>query len=167
MLLSIIFTSIVLTVNNTYSTFASPIVPNGSVTTGQSLNTHVLAKRDPPPDQKCSTPAKWKKRICTPIIGVGVWQDQCTSRDNGGPVVRFVTGLCPLNTMCTNVIQDYEETVVCTVRPVVLINPQPNQQTGVAEHGGVGLPNVQYIQSITLLNDISVASVSALLEGTY
>jgi hypothetical protein len=166
MLLSIIFTTIILTINNPYSTFASPIVSNGSVTTGQSLNTHLLAKRAPPPDQKCTTPAQWKNRVCRPRIGDRAWEDRCTG-PRGGEVIRYVTGLCPENTICSNVIQNYEELVACIARPRILNYVQQNQQTGVAQFGGIAQPNVQYIQSITLVNDISLASVSALLEGTY
>jgi hypothetical protein len=166
MLLSIIFTTI-LTVNNPYSTFASPIVSNGDVATGQSLNaTHLLAKRWYPDDQRCADPSRWRRRICKPLIGDRAWEDQCTGPD-GGAIVHWAVSLCPENTMCADIIRNYQYTIACNAIPAVENVAGPSQQTGVAVFGNIYQPNVQFREAVTLLNDISAASVYALLEGTY
>jgi hypothetical protein len=166
MLLSIIFTTI-LTVNNPYSTFASPIVSNGDVATGQSLNvTHLLAKRWYPDDQQCADPARWRRRICKPLIGDRAWEDQCTG-PNGVKSMHMAIRVCPENTICSDIIRNYQITIVCNDIPAIENVPGPSQQTGVAIFGAVYQPNVQFRESVTLLNDIKAASVYALLEGTY
>jgi len=171
MVSAIIFTTIFLTINYLHSTFASPIVSNGDVATGQSLNvTHSLAKRQwAPADQKCTTPAQWQSRVCRPTIGDRAWEDRCRG-PNGAEVIRYVLSLCSdENTICSNIIyQNMIETIECIPRPVAQSQvPAPNQQTGVSPFGSNYDLNVEHIQSVTLTNDISLASVSALLEGTY
>jgi hypothetical protein len=170
MLSSIIFTTIFLTINHLYSTFALPVVLNGDVATGQSLNVtrHSLAKRWYPADQKCATPAQWVSRVCRPTIGDRAWEDRCRG-PNGGEVIRYVLSLCSdPNTICSNQIYQNKETILCIPRPVAQSQvPAPNQQTGVSQFGSIYDLNVEHIQPVTLTNDISLASVSALLEGTY
>jgi hypothetical protein len=170
MVSAIIFTTIFLTINYLYSTFASLIVSNGDVATGQSLNvTHLLAKRQwAPADQKCTTPAQWQSRVCRPTIGDRAWEDRCRG-PTGGEVIRYVLSLCSdPNTICSNQIYQNKETILCIPRPVAQSQvPAPNQQTGVSQFGSIYDLNVEHIQSVTLTNDISLASVSALLEGTY
>jgi hypothetical protein len=135
MLLSILFATIVLIINNHYSTFASLIASNGSVTTGQPLNTHVLAKCIPP-DQRCATAAQWRKRICKPVMGDRIWEEQCTGPDLS-EVIRYIYELCPENTMCANVIRSYGDSIVCNDHPAVENNPGVNQQAGVVQIGGL------------------------------
>ncbi|KIM83715.1 hypothetical protein PILCRDRAFT_7114 [Piloderma croceum F 1598] len=151
MLSSIIFTTIFLTINYLYSTFASPVVLNGDVATGQSLKvTHSLAKRWYPDDQKCATPAQWVSRVCRPTIGDRAWEDRCTG-PNGGVVIRYALSLCSdENTICSNIIYQFQQTILCVPRPVAQSQvPAPNQQTGVSQFGGIYNQNVEYIQSVT------------------
>jgi hypothetical protein len=166
MLLSIIFTTI-LTVNNAYSTFASPIVSNGNVAAGQSLTvTHVLAKRWYPDDQQCAKPERWRRRECTPLVGDRAWQDLCTG-PQGDEIMHYVTRVCPENTICADIIINYRYTIACNAIPAVENVAGPSQQTGVAIFGQVYQPNMQFREPVTLMNDINTASVYALLEGTY
>ena len=160
MLSTIIFITIFLTINYLYPTFASPIVSSGV--------THSLVDRWVPEDQKCATPAQWQSRVCRPTIGDRAWEDRCRG-PNGGSVVRYVLSYCSdANTICSNVIYRSAEIILCVPRPVAQSEvPAPNQQTGVSPFGSNYDLNVEHIQSVTLTNDISLASVSALLEGTY
>jgi hypothetical protein len=69
--------------------------------------------------------------------------------------------------MCTNTfILPETITIVCIDRPSGITDTGANQQTGVAELGAGSEPAREHIVSIPVLNPISGASVSAVIEGT-
>src|ERR1700733_7761664 len=82
MLFSIIFATIFLTINHFHSTLASPIVSNGGLAAGQSLNlTNSLAKRVyKPPGQLCTKPGDWFSRKCLSHVDDSSWIDTCDGR---------------------------------------------------------------------------------------
>ena len=166
MLFSVAFTTILLIVNHLYLTFASPTVSKGGVAAGQSFNlTHSLVKRaEIPSDQKCRQPSDWVGRSCIIQLGDEAWTDKCLGDDH---VIYWRLGICPPNTMCTNTfILPETITIVCIDRPSGITDTGANQQTGVAELGAGSEPAREHIVSIPVLNPISGASVSAVIEGT-
>jgi hypothetical protein len=169
MLVSIILATVFPTFNHIYSTFASPIV-EGLFTTSNATPTHSPAKRVywTPPDQKCATPAQWDSRRCLPKIGDRAWEDLCLSSDPGiAGVVRYVVTSCAEHTMCSNVITNYRESIVCIGRPSVGTVTETGQQSGFVSVQNTLDVNQEIIESVTLVTGISLASVSAFLEGKY
>jgi hypothetical protein len=76
-------------------------------------------------------------------------------------------GSCPPDKMCTNkFIKPDTITIVCIDRPSGIANTVADRQTGVAELGAASEPAGEHTVSIPLVNPISGASVSALIEGT-
>lgn len=174
MLFSATFTTIFVTVNHLYSTFASPIVSKGDVATGRSLNqTHSLVKRAyVPNDQKCREPEDWNLRRCVTGGGDRAWEDQCIDHDLHE---YYGFGSCPEDTMCMFALSpepDVALTIACVGRPKdkSQSNNNPNSQTGVVSVPnsafGTGDP-VERIVSIPVVKAMSGASVSAFMEGTY
>jgi hypothetical protein len=166
MILSVVFTTILLIVNHFYLTFALPTVCKGSVAAGQSFNlTHSLVKHAKiPSDQKCHQPSDWVGRSCIIQLGDKAWTDKCLG-DNG--VIYWRLGICPPNKMCTNTfILPDTITIVCIDCPSGITDTGTNQQTGVTELGAGSEPAREHIVSIPVLNPISGASVSAVIEGT-
>lgn len=165
MLFSIIFTTVFPTINHIYSTFALPMV---SKVAASNATLTQPAKRDgwAPQDQKCTTAAQWLSRICQPDIGDRVWVDHCTG-PQGGEAICYVYSSCPERTMCSNVIRNYKSTIVCIGRPSIDTVSQTGQQTGVFSVANTFDLNEEYIESVTLVTSISLASVSAFLEGKY
>lgn len=167
MLVPMIFTTVFLIINHLYLTFASPIVSKGNVTAGQSFSlTHSLVKRvEIPSDQKCHQLSDWVGRSCVIEFGDQSWADTCLGDDF---VKYWKLGSCPENTMCTNkFILPETITIVCIDRPSGVANTGADQQTGVADLGAATEPAMEHVVSIPILNPISGASVSALIEGTY
>jgi hypothetical protein len=160
---TVLFTSVFLTINHLYSTFASPTVPKGDV--GESLNlTHQLVKRDYiPPDQLCDAPAHWVRRVCRTEFGDRAWSDSCR-------VVDFYwrMGACPLNTMCQNTLADngLKQTINCVDRPTTSSRSAPDHQCGVYKAGNRGSTDpAERIISVTLDSNYADATVSAFMEG--
>jgi len=173
MLFSATFTTIFVTANHLYSTFASPTVSKSDGAIGQSLNqTHSLAKRVfTPMDQKCREPEDWNLRRCVTGSGDRAWEDQCINHD---VVEYYVPGTCPEDTMCMNILSPEPEaalTIACVGPPneKSQSNSEPNSQTGVISilnsTYGNGSPINRTI-SIPLVKAIPEASVSAFMEGT-
>jgi hypothetical protein len=163
----IILTTIFLTANHLHPTFASPLVSNGDVAVGPPLNlTHSLAEHQvqAPADQQCSTPALWAKRICRPVIGLCVWEDQCWNLQ--GVINHYILRLCPENTYCQPILFFGRESALCY--PVAAAGTsKAGEQTGFRLFRNLIELNVEHIYSVTLENDVPIAAVSAMLEGTY
>jgi hypothetical protein len=168
-LFSIILTTIVLTISPLHSTFAAPAELNVDVATGQSSNVmHLQRDRWKPDDSTCGADEVWDSRVCRPPIGDRVWEDRCRGPPRGD-IMSYRMRLCPENTICGNVIHEETRdlTIVCNPRPVQEVVSKTGEQSGVKQFGGLSNPEVEYIQSVTLTNDILLASVWALLEGKY
>jgi hypothetical protein len=173
MLVSTFFTTIIfLTVNNLYSTFASPIASEDGVAAGQLLNlTHALAKREfVPVDQLCTDPEHWLYRNCLSWLLDSAWIDSCLGDDD---VEYEKLGSCPLGTLCMNTYSpppDYTPTIICMARPERLNgnpsgNPPANGQVGsiYLSVANVSTPAI----SVELARAVKGAAVSAFIEGTY
>ena len=172
MLASIFFTTIFLTVNHLFTTFALPPVSKDNVSAGQSLGlTHVLAKRDwTPADQKCNDPEDWYARNCVTKEVDKIWYDSCMN-DDGDEYYRW--GVCPDETICMDTYgpePDQAPTITCVIRPTcdackpsITGGPPPaNGQTGVYQLGDPYeiRPPLRAI-SVTMETSISGASVTA------
>jgi hypothetical protein len=171
MLLSIIFPTIFLTINYLYSTFASPILFEGGVDTGESL-TPVIA-RYIPSDQKCTQISQWYARRCTTSLGDQGWVDVCRYNPDAVPFY-MVDGSCPSNTMCQNILAYSPtdvgpvETIGCVPRPSHRSQVIPRRQTGVyTVKNPSNTGSSQQTVSVTLETNLAGASVAALMEGTY
>jgi len=166
MRISIIFTTIFLTANHLYSTFASPVASEGGVAAGQSLNlTHSLAKRvNIPADQLCRQPSDWVGRMCLYEIDDGAWADRCLGDDL---VKYWRDGHCPPNLICMNKLTDPEViTITCISRPSEASTSGSNQITGVVPITNVNsIRPAEKIVSVAIDKKISLASVSAMIEG--
>jgi hypothetical protein len=166
MLFSMIFTSIFLTANHLYSTFASPLASTGGVAVGQSLNlTPSLAKRaNVPLDQKCRQASDWIGRICLSEINDVEWADRCIGDDL---ILYWKNGQCPANTICMNKLNRPDEiTIVCIDRPAVASSSGTSQQTGYVQvDNGENDDPAERVVSVSVEKDIPLASVAALIEG--
>lgn len=164
MLFSIIFTAIFLTVNHLYTIFASPIISNGDVAAGQSLNLTHSKIEYYPPDYLCQKSIEWAFRACVTEIDDRTWGDLCINSTTFDRYGRL--GSCPQNTMCMNICFSSKITIFCIGRPSDVIDLSGNQQTGVVkiETGTTTVP-MDYTVSVPLAKSISAASVSALIEG--
>jgi hypothetical protein len=167
MLLSIIFATIFLTINYLYSTFASPILSEGGVDAGESLN---LVKYIPE-DQKCDQASQWESRLCVTYNGDRSWLDVCRSNQGGDPHY-MVDGSCRPNTIChPTIIQNADnpepvDTIVCVPRASTKNVLSPNVQSGVYKvENGPG--SSQHTISVILETNLPGATVAALMEGTY
>ena len=168
-LFSIILTTIVLTISPLHSTIAAPAELNVDVAIGQSSNVmHIQRERWKPDGSTCGADEVWDSRVCRPLIGDRVWEDRCRGPPRGD-IVSYRMRLCPENTICGNIIHEVtrDQTIVCNPRPVQEVVSKTGEQSGVKQFGGLSNPEVEYIQSVKLTNDILLASVWALLEGKY
>lgn len=167
-----IFATIFLTVNHLYPAFASPIESSDSV---QSLNlTHRLYV---PPDQLCASSGHWLSRACVNDYDDRIWEDACVDKTNPQNVVEYYKfGSCPQYTMCTNTLSPPpkpENTIACVGRPP---NPTGDEgrivvsagrQVGVYRVGSAfHLNPLDRLVPVRIVNPISLATVSAFLEGT-
>jgi hypothetical protein len=163
---SIIFTTIFLTANHLYSTFASPIASEGSVAAGKSHNlTHSLAKRvTPPADQLCRQPSDWVGRMCLYTVNDRAWADRCVGDDH---VKYWRHGQCPPNLICMNKLGGPELlTITCIGRPSEASTSGSNQQTGVVPvTNAASIRPAEKVVSVGVDKVISLASVSAMIEG--
>jgi hypothetical protein len=174
MLVSTFFTTIFLTINNLYSTFASPIASEDGVAAGQLLNlTHALAKRDyVPVDQLCEDRAHWLFRNCLSWLLDSAWIDTCLGEDEVG---YDKLGGCPVGTMCMNTYSpppDYTPTIICMIRPSgpngnPSGNPPANGQVGYYRLSEQGISDSTTAISVALVRAVKRAAVSAFIEGTY
>jgi hypothetical protein len=170
MLPSTIFTTILLiTVNRLYSTFASPMVSKGGLGDRSLDLAHTPVKRAPPPDQLCEKEDTWKQRMCVTSSNDREWMDVCTQHVSDYEYNRYST--CPLNTMCMNVLGPGPEHVfisICLERPSGLINTGLKQQMGeYTVSSPISLGPVFRTVEVAISNALSMASVSAYLEGMY
>jgi hypothetical protein len=171
MLLSTIFTTMFLTMDYLYPTFASPILSEASIYAGESLNPRLAMARYIPDNQKCHQSSQWEARQCFTQGGSDrLWVDLC--RSNPGADVFYLMGAtCAPHKMCQNTrIQDDDDpepvdTILCVPRPTGNNLLVPGVQTGVytVDNGG----NSQHNVSVTLETNLPGATVAALMEGTY
>lgn len=165
-----IFTTILLTISHLHSTLASPVVSEGGVVAGQSPNLpRSLAKRYVPVDQQCSNAVYWVSRACNPAYGDRFWVDSCSGPGVAdGQIVSTINGLCKGNTICSPTVREHKDTIECIPRPVVFANSGvAGQQSGVTEVGATVHNNKQYRVSVTLAKTITLAAVSAIIEGKH
>lgn len=168
MLLSRMFAAAMtfLTINNIYSTFASPTPESkGGIAARESLSGSASAVYTPA-NQKCRVSIEWQSRTCYNLNGNdGDWFDNCyTGR-------HYITksGTCPPNQMCRDTLaQDRNDpspkrTITCITRPTGYVDLAPNQQSGVEVVQN--LAGINPIVSVTIANTIPQAVVSAVLEG--
>src|ERR1700729_2659204 len=176
MLFSIIFTTTFLTGNHLYATFASPMASKGDVAAGQSLNlTQSLAKRVySPPDTLCRPTIGWVQRQCLDIVDDLTWVDTCLGLDAYlHPYVYVTFGFCPIGKICMNTFAPsgspggppLVRVIFCMDRPSIFTNSIPGLQTGVTMVTSTNSLHTNI--EVPLVNSISAASVSAVLEGTY
>jgi hypothetical protein len=167
MLLSTIFATIFLA-NNLYPTSASPMLFEGSVTGGESLNLRTNSVA--PEDQKCPQVSQWHGRVCHPEQGDRAWEDIC--RHEGLYTYYMRPGMCPEDTMCQTIMNvpnepDPRDTISCVPRATNRNQLDPNRQIGVYMVQGSSAGPAQRRVSVKLETDLAGASVSALLEGAY
>ena len=168
MRVSTFFTTIFVTIDHLYSTFASPIASEEGVAAGQSLNlTHALAKRNwYPVDQLCDEPEDWTFRVCFSAHLDQAYMDECVNIDGD---VYWKLGACPRDIMCMNTFgppPNYSRTAICMNRPLNSAgnpsgNPPANGQVGyyrLAEQG-ISTPAV----SVELVRAVKGAAVSAFI----
>jgi len=127
---------------------------------------HTPAKRAAvPPDQLCGEEANWRQRICVTEEDDRAWMDVCLAGD-----YYFEHSTCPLHTMCMNVLGPGPEHVfisICLERPSGLINTGLKQQMGeYTVSSPISLGPVFRTVEVAISNALSMASVSAYLEGT-
>jgi hypothetical protein len=173
MLLSIIFATMFLTMDYLYPTFASPILSEGSIYVGESLNPRLAMAmaRYIPDNQRCLEPSQWVSRQCFPDDGSDrLWVDLC--RSNPGVDDFYVeAAMCSAHKMCQNTkIQNDDDpkpvdTIVCIPRPTGNNLLVPGVQTGVYVVDNSSNP--QHTVSVRLETNLPGATVAALMEGTY
>jgi hypothetical protein len=166
MLLSTIFATTFLTINNLYSICsASPTLEStGGVAARESLNSRgqpVGVYR--PADQKCDEITEWNSRNCHPNEGDDIWFDYC-KRASGSFYAR--QGRCAADKMCEDrKIQD-KETIACVDRASSSNQVGPDQQIGVEiVQNGDALNAAERIVSVQVQSNLADATVAALIEG--
>jgi hypothetical protein len=174
MLVSTFLTTILLTINHLYSTFASPIASEEGVAAGRSLSlTHTLAKRSwHPVDQLCDEPDDWVTRKCFTAVFDQAYLDECL---NIGSEMYWKVGGCPQGTICMNTFGPppwYTRTIICLNRPSGLAgnpsgNPPANGQAGYQQVSNFGNTATARIVSVELGKNVTAGAVSAIIEGTY
>lgn len=161
MLFSIIFTTVFVTTNCLYSTFASPIMSNGSAVAGELLNlTHSLANYVPA-DQLCDQPAQWVHRVCQTGISDCAWSDTCCTNP-ARMIFEWKVGMCLVNTMCQNTFTSSpgsKEFINCVDHPYNNNVLAPDQQSGVYSVGNIGNPNpAERIVSVAVQTNLADAT---------
>jgi hypothetical protein len=158
-----------LTMDYLYPTFASPILSEGNIYAGESLNPRLAMARYIPGNQRCREPSHWVARECITFTGSDrLWIDLCRPNPN---LFYVSEAACSPSKMCQNTqIQGDDDpapvnTIFCIPRPTRNNLLVPGVQTGVyaVDNGS----NPQHTVSVRLETTLGGATVAALMEGTY
>jgi hypothetical protein len=162
-----------LTMDYICPTFASPILSEGSIYAGESLNPRLAMAmaRYIPFNQRCREPFHWVSRECFTHTGSDrLWVDLCRSNPNED-FFYVSEATCSPHKMCQNTkIQNDDDpapvnTIVCVPRPTNNNLLVPGVQTGVYVVDNSSNP--QHTVSVRLETTLGGATVAALMEGTY